>query len=190
MPGVFHKPVNKPSEQADWAPPTNFGESVRKAEAPERESQPNYALWSVTRPQLRELLAAWAGEAAGGVRGFLEQLAATEVPKGWALWALTDPEETESGGGFYLMPPGEPQAIVFLEPVDQYTNNIHHVAVSPAAGPGVREAVNGWLKSLKPKKAIICRPEELVLFGLELTAEGGAGSTSGTSGGTTVSKGL
>lgn len=183
VPGIGHRGVNsKPPEgpRGNWMFPEDdglteeevFGDAPPKPpppRQPEKPATPGFAVWLARRKDAPALLSAWAESSEGDVRELLQQLALEEVPQGWALWALADPESTPGGGGFYIVPPREPQALVFLEPVDETVNNIQHIALNPKdQGPEVRKVVQDWLESLKPKRSVIRQPGELALFGLEV----------------------
>lgn len=166
-----------------------------------------FAVWVVRRKEASGLLLEWAASAAeraavgvaaassegtpAELKEKLAALAAEELPAGWAIWALAEPSRVPGGAGFYMSGPIKPQALVFVESVDGTKNNIQHVVVDPAEiGPGVRDAVQDWIQSLRPKQSIICRPEELKLFGLGVTAGSSEGVDNGSIGGAKVSRGL
>lgn len=195
VPGIGSQPVNskrKTPPGGNWMfPVSDIDENDmgdQKPDVPPKISRPpetpkTFAVWIARRKDLPALLASWAEAAEDDkTRALLARLAAEEVPKEWGVWGISDGDDTPGGGGFYIVPPREPKALVLLEPVDEEVNNIQHIAVSPKdQGPAIRKAVEDWLASLKPKRAVICRPEELELFSLEVLA-GDAG--------TKVSKGL
>jgi len=197
VPGIGNQPVNsKPRRPSggNWMFPgsdlsdddllDDKPDSKPTAGRAQEEAPQTFAVWIARRKDLPALMASWADAAEDDkTRAYLARLAAEEVPKGWALWALCDGASTPGGPGFYMVPPvREPKALVMLEAVDQELNNIQHIAMNPKEqGPESRKAVEDWLASLKPKRAVVCRPEELALFGLELPA----GDK-----GTKVSKGL
>lgn len=195
VPGIGHRGVNSvrasggAGARGNWMMPGNelpeddFGAPQPKPpksfRAPPRA--PGYAVWSAKRKELPSLLGAWA-EAADSEerRAFLQALLEEEIPQGWAVWALAEASAATGGGGFFLSAPREPQALVFLEPQENSVNSIQHVALSPKeASASVRKCVQEWIESLKPKKVIIARPDELNMFGLEVLA-----------GGARISKGL
>merc|ERR1711933_230004 len=99
--------------------------------------------------------------------GFLKGLSEIEVPEGWACWAVSDTVGLNSGG-FYMVAPRTPQALIFMENSAAKVNNVRHIAVNPEEmSIGVESAIAGWFESLRPKKVIINRPQELAVFGLE-----------------------
>lgn len=155
----------------------------------------SFAVWTQLKKDVPSLLSSWAAESASGpeeeeecsqATAYLRALSTTECPKGWLVWAIADVKQVPSGmGGFFLVPPCQPQALVFLEAIDAQVNNVQHIAINPTElGPGVRTAVQDWMETLKPKKNVIRHPEELKFFGLEIS--GGRGAA----GGAKVSKGL
>mmetsp|Transcript_9943 Transcript_9943/g.29366 ORF Transcript_9943/g.29366 Transcript_9943/m.29366 type:complete len:222 (-) Transcript_9943:62-727(-) len=143
----------------------------------------DFGVWTVMRKQVKPMLKAWSeNSSSSSMEGYLQNLSKLDIPKEWAVWGLADPNALPGQqGGFYLIPPGDAQIIVFMEAVDDKTVNVEHIAVNPMEmGKGTRKAVEDWIASLKPKKVIIRQPEEFALF--ELSAGG--------SGGAQVSKGL
>lgn len=187
VPGVGSKPVNQPRPATEliWFPEPGFEpdavpDNVKpKAPRPPAPAQnPLYAVWTAKKKEVPELLTAWAASAENDAqRAALQSLAALELPKEWAVWALADARTTKSeAGGFFLTPPREPQVIVMVDPVDAKTVNIQHVAANPReVGPPVCAVLQDWLNSLKPKQAVIRQPEELIAMGLQVqgAAEGG-----------------
>lgn len=147
-----------------------------------------YGVWVLPRKKLPDVLKTWASTSAAGdgQRMALEKLADEEVPKGWSVWALSSLEGLP-GPGFYIAPPREPQALVIVEAVDGGQNNIQHVAANPAEiSEDVKTAFADWVDSLRPKKVVVKRPNELALFGLDVLVA----KKSGQAGGAKVSKGL
>jgi len=134
----------------------------------ERPPGPNYAVWIARRGELPALLATWAEKAQGDdQQAFLKGLSEIEVPNSWAVWAVADTVGLNSGG-FYMVAPRVPQAIVYMENSAKNVNNVRHIAINPEEfGLGVESAIAGWFESLRPKKVIINRPQELAVFGLE-----------------------
>jgi len=151
-------------------PGADVGQQLQAAKA-------NFAIWTPKRAEVSALLASWAEVAEpGDMKDFFAAMCKLEVPKGWLVWAVSESAHVPSGvGGFYIIPPCEPQALVFMEAIDSTTNCIQHFAIDPRAlGPGVRSAIQDWLESMKPKRSAVQYPAELVLFGMDLNVGGGA----------------
>eukprot|EP00448_Togula_jolla_P018188 CAMPEP_0170573282 /NCGR_PEP_ID=MMETSP0224-20130122/2683_1 /TAXON_ID=285029 /ORGANISM="Togula jolla, Strain CCCM 725" /LENGTH=259 /DNA_ID=CAMNT_0010895861 /DNA_START=8 /DNA_END=787 /DNA_ORIENTATION=+ len=174
VPGVMYRAVNARSSggkqgQGSWMmPDANEEETAARAPPPKQ----TYGVWINMKKQVPDMLTSWAEAATPEQAEVLRSLSAKELPKEWTVWGLVDADKLDGGGGLYLAPPCEPQALVFSEAVDAEVINVHHIAMNPQElGAGSRRAVNGWLDSLLPKRAIIKQPEELALFGLEVGGE-------------------
>jgi len=193
VPGVMSRACNMPQKQpgqgAWWDPgdPSegweNQGETPKEKRPVKKKAKPlNYAVWIARKGEVPGILESWAKASDTEEKQKLYEAVAKANLQDLIIWALADPSVLEGGGGLYMLPPRNPQALIFLEAVDGQINNIHHIAVSPTEiTSGVQAAVLGWMDSLKPKRCVIKRPQEMTLFGIELT--------SGTSG-AKVSKGL
>lgn len=150
-------------------------------------SMGRYAVWSVSRKRTSELLLQWASntpssefKAEGGgpadkVKASLEKLAQQEIPKGLAIWGLAEPSSTPTGGGgFYLIPPCDPQAIIIVEAIDGERVVFLDVASNPAAvTSGLQTAIQDWMESLEPKKLILQNVDQWMLFALQPKVGGG-----------------
>ncbi|CAE8632332.1 unnamed protein product [Polarella glacialis] len=211
IPGVMHTENNMQGRQIKRAKGIfgleevpddeswDLGEESKKRMAaddddnmPRSANKIGYVSFVMPKKKLPELLMAWAAsdKATEEQREALEELAATELPKGWAVWGLAESRDTPGGPGFYLKAPCEPQAICVMEAVDAGQNDLKHVAADPAAmSDGMRDAFEDWMESLRPKKVILQRPDELILHGLEVEVER-KGSKANKPGGVKVSKGL
>lgn len=143
----------------------------------EMSDAPDFAVWIKTRKKAAEILTAWAEEeeATEEMSAYLKELAAKEVPQDWGVWAIADAGGLETGGGFYMLEPLAPQAIVLLDPVDEDKTYVEYMAFNPKTlGPTPKKALSDWLESFRPKKQIIRRPEQLILWDMEV--KGGKGS--------------
>lgn len=195
IPGVMYTPNNRPSAReqkgGDWLFPENYQEDDGPARLPGEEPpkvtppKAGYAVWICMKKKIPEIVKAWA-EVDGATpeqQDALRRVADLDVPSDWACWAIADGTKLPAGGGFYMMGPTEPQAIVLLDAVSPLKNELQYVVCNPSeVGPGLTNAVREWIDSLKPKKSMIKRPTELALFGLEI----GGGSAASAQ----ISKGL
>jgi len=134
-----------------------------------------HAVWLSSRAEFEKNVEEWltreglTEEMKESLETVLKQQKAGKIPKNWATWAVCNVDLLENGGGFYLIAPRMPQAIIIVEPADKTTNNIQHIAVDPGElGSGLAEAVLDWMDSLKPKSSVIRRPDEWNAFNLQV----------------------
>merc|ERR1719401_685969 len=180
-------PQEPSTEEANWLfPEPDMAGYSETLDEDEEEELDGYCVWTVRRNQFAELLAAWAETVTDDdeMRQYLIDLSKLQVPKEWTIWGVMDADLASTGSGFYLIAPRDhPQAIAVIERKGNKELYAHYLAAHPKElGKGVYKAVRQWIESLKPKQVVIRQPDQLALFGLEVSAAKGAAAK--------VSKGL